>query len=239
MGNLRFGFHPVREMLRHRPQDVAEVRSSAQDGKRRREIEGLCGSRGISLRFVSAAELDALAGGGTHNGFCALLEVATGVPSGSTGATRDPDLLLLLEDVQDPRNLGAILRVAEGAGVGRVMIRDRGSAPISPAAVKTSAGAAEWIDVERIVNPSQTIERLRADGFWIYGAAAEGEAPWSLDLTGKVVLCLGGEENGLRRRTRESCDALVGLPMRGRVDSLNVATAAAALLYDAVRQRLL
>ena len=91
--------------------------------------------------------------------------------------------------------------------------------------------------VDRITNTAQELARLKQDGFWIYGAAEGGVPPWQLDLSGKVAFCLGGEEKGLRQRTRELCDGLVGLPMRGRVESLNVATAAAALLYEAVRQR--
>ena len=150
----------------------------------------------------------------------------------------DPGLVVLVEDVQDPRNLGALLRVCEGAGVGRVLIRDRGSAPLSPAVVKTSAGAAEWLAVERITNSAQAIQRLKAEGSWVYAVAAGGEPPWEVDLTGQVALCFGGEEKGLRRRTRELCDRTLGLPMRGRVESLNLATAAAAILYEAVRQRL-
>ncbi|HBL29158.1 MAG TPA: 23S rRNA (guanosine(2251)-2'-O)-methyltransferase RlmB, partial [Acidobacteria bacterium] len=173
------------------------------------------------------------------------LEAASGVPAAEVRAaavaagegSADPGLVVLLEDVQDPRNLGAVLRVCEGAGVGRVLIRDRGAAPISPTVVKTSAGAAEWLAIERIPNTAQGLERLKAEGFWVYGTDAEGVPPWTLDLTGKVVLCLGGEEKGLRARTRQLCDHMIGLPMRGRVGSLNIATAAAAVLYDAVRQR--
>jgi 23S rRNA (guanosine2251-2'-O)-methyltransferase len=149
----------------------------------------------------------------------------------------DPDLLVLLEDVQDPRNLGAVLRVCEGAGTGRVLIRDRGAAPVSPTVVKTSAGAAEWLSIERIPNTAQSLERLKDEGFWVYGTDAAGVPPWEVDLTGKVVLCFGGEEKGLRSRTRQICDRMIGLPMRGRVGSLNISTAAAAVLYEAVRQR--
>lgn len=227
-----YGFHPIREALRHRPHEVREVWIAARRGRRRDEIESLCRRHGIEARSVDPARLDERAQG-VHNGFGATVRAAERAdrPSG------DPDLLVLLEDVQDPRNLGAILRVCEGAGVGRVLVRDRGSAPVGATAVKTSAGAAEWLDVERVTNSTQEILRLRDAGYWIYGADADGEPPWAHDLTGKVVLVLGGEGSGLRRRTRESCDALVGLPMRGRVESLNVATAAAALLYDAVRQR--
>jgi 23S rRNA (guanosine2251-2'-O)-methyltransferase len=150
----------------------------------------------------------------------------------------DPDLVVLLEDVQDPRNLGAVLRVCEGAGVGQVLIRDRGSAPITPAVAKTAAGASEWLSIERITNSAATLEALKKAGYWAYGSDPAGEPPWRLDLTGKVVLCFGGEEKGLRVRTRNLCDATIGLPMRGRLDSLNIATAAAAILYEALRQRL-
>lgn len=149
----------------------------------------------------------------------------------------DLELQVLLEDVQDPRNLGALIRVCEGAGVGQLWVRDRGSSPISSTVAKTSAGAVEWLSIERVVNSTRQIEELKEQGFWIYGAAPDGVPPWELDLSGRVLLCLGGEGTGLRRRTLEACDARVGLPMRGRLESLNVATAASALLYEAVRQR--
>ena len=149
----------------------------------------------------------------------------------------DPSFVVLAEDIQDPRNLGALLRVCEGAGVGRVLVRDRGSAPLSATAVKTSAGASEWLTVERIGSSAQRLEQLKKEGYWIYGLAAGGELPWSVDLTGPVVLCVGGEEDGLRQLTQERCDRLIGLPMQGHVSSLNLATAAAAVLYEAVRQR--
>ncbi len=145
--------------------------------------------------------------------------------------------MVLLEDIQDPRNFGALLRVFEGAGVGRVLVRDRGSAQVSPVVVKTSAGAAEWLAVERVTNTANEVERLKAEGFWIYGADQRGDPPWQVDLTGKVLLCFGGEAKGLRRRTRKLCDRLLGLPMRGRIASLNVSAAAAAVVYEAVRQR--
>ena len=99
------------------------------------------------------------------------------------------------------------------------------------------AGAEQWLAVERVTNTAATLRELKRDGFWVYGAAQDGIPPWELDLTGKVVLCIGGESRGLRRLTRETCDALVGLPMRGRVESLNLATAAAAILFEVVRQR--
>ena len=227
-----FGFHPIRELLRHRPHEVVEVWCSARPGKRRAEIEGLCSRHRIAFKPVPAARLEQLAEAKTHNGFAATVRGAS-----SAGEGADPELLVLVEDIQDARNLGALLRVCEGVGVGKVLIRDRGSAPLTAGAVKTSAGAAEWQAFERITNSAQEIERLQKEGFWVYGADASGEPPWQIDLTGKILLCIGGEADGLRERTRKCCDGLIGLPMRGKVESLNLATAAAALLYDAVRQR--
>lgn len=206
---------------------------AARPGKRRQEIEDLCARHHVAFEAVASGDLDPLAAAGVHNGFVAYLAEEAEPESGAA----DPDLWVLVEDVQDPRNLGALLRVCEGAGVAKVLIRDRGSAPLSPAVIKTSAGAAEWLPVERVVNSARTIEGLKKEGFWVYGADAGGEAPWDVDLKGKVLLCIGGEENGLRQHTREACDRLLGLPMRGQVESLNLSTAAAALLYEAVRQR--
>jgi 23S rRNA (guanosine2251-2'-O)-methyltransferase len=230
-----YGYHPVREALRHRPHEVARVLVTAgRGGGRRREIAELCRRRGVELAEVGEAELVRVAGK-AHNGFAAELDAAASVDA---GARPDPELVVLVEDVQDPRNLGALLRVCEGAGVGRVAVRDRGSAPLSPAAAKTSAGASEWLPVERITNSAQEIARLKEAGFWVYAVAAGGQPPWEIDLTGQVALAFGGEAKGLRRRTREVCDAVIGLPMRGRLESLNLATAAAAVLYEAVRQRI-
>jgi 23S rRNA (guanosine2251-2'-O)-methyltransferase len=229
---LIYGFHPVRETLRHRPQNVVRVFVAVRGGSRREEIVGLCSRSEVPLTELASAELSKRVQG-VHNGFAAEVERRSAPAVGG-----DPKLVVLLEDVQDPRNLGALLRVCEGAGVGRVLIRDRGSAPLSPTVRKTSVGASEWLSIDRIANSANAIQTLKKDGYWIYGADAAGVAPWELDLSGPVVLCLGGEERGLRRRTRELCDGLVGLPMRGRVESLNVATAASALLYEAVRQRL-
>lgn len=228
--SLIYGFHPVREALERRPDQVSEVLlARGRGGGRRSELERMARGHGIPIREVEVGLLDQ--GGVVHNGVAARVH-ALRAPSGG-----DPELLVLLEDVQDPRNLGALLRVCEGAGVGRVLVRHRGSAPISATAVKASAGAAEWMAIERFTNTAQVLARLKRDGFWVFGAAPAGELVWDCELTGKVVLCLGGEHKGLRARTLELCDRLVSLPMYGHVASLNVATAASALVYEALRQR--
>jgi len=231
-----YGFHPVREALRHRAGEIARVLVERGRGDgRRQEIADLCRQAGVELREVDAAALDAAQS--VHNGFAAEPRPARSASGARKERSGDANLVVLVEDVQDPRNLGALLRVCEGAGVGRVLVRDRGSAALSPTAVKASAGASEWVAIERVVNSARTLEDLKQEGFWIYGAAQGGEPPWKLDLKGKVALCFGGEEKGLRQLTRERCDKLVGLPMRGQVGSLNLSTAAAAILYEAVRQR--
>ncbi|HEX3125698.1 MAG TPA: RNA methyltransferase, partial [Thermoanaerobaculia bacterium] len=204
MINFVYGYHPVREVLRHRPQEIVRVFVSAtRTGKRRDEVEELCRRHHVAFEVVPDRVLAERAGP-AHNGMAAEVQAT----KTSTGGG-DLELVVLLEDVQDPRNLGALLRVCEGAGVGRVLIRDRGSAPVSPTAAKTSAGASEWLEIERISNTAVEVERLKEDGYWIYGTDAGGEPPWDIDLKGKVVLCFGGEEKGLRARTRQICDRMI------------------------------
>lgn len=235
MSSMIYGYHPLREALRHRPHEIVRVLvGKGRRGERRRRVEELCRRHGVQLQIVREEELNRLSRG-VHNGFVAeMVEDTTVTPV----AGQDLELIVLIEDVQDPRNLGAILRICEGAGVGRVLIRDRGTAPISPAVVKTAAGATEWLDIERVVNTASTIDTLKKEGYWVYGTDPGGLPPWQIDLRGKVVLCFGGESKGLRARTRKICDELIGLPMRGEVQSLNVSAAAAAVLFEAIRQRL-
>jgi 23S rRNA (guanosine2251-2'-O)-methyltransferase len=234
---LIYGYHPVREALLHRPQSIDRVLvARRRSDPKRQEIEHLCRRHEVKLVSTSTDEISKIADG-VHNGLVAEVREEQGALESTVSDNADAGLIVLLEDVQDPRNLGALLRVCEGTGVGRVLIRDRGSAPISPAVSKTAAGAAEWLAIERMTNSFNALDELKKEGYWIYGAVAGGQAPWTFDLSGKVVLCLGGEEKGLRDRTRKACDGLVSLPMKGHVDSLNVATAAAAILYEIVRQR--
>jgi 23S rRNA (guanosine2251-2'-O)-methyltransferase len=180
---LIHGYHPVREALRHRPHEVRRVVvAQGRGGVKRDKIQALADRHRVPVEEAPRPELDKMARGGTHNGFLAEMaknaEPAAGQtalsPSAGSGGG-DPNLIVLLEDVQDPRNLGAVLRVCEGAGVGRVLIRDRGSAPITATVVKTSAGAAEYLGLERITNSAATMARLKDDGYWIYGAAGDEE----------------------------------------------------------------
>jgi 23S rRNA (guanosine2251-2'-O)-methyltransferase len=185
---------------------------------------------------TSGEELERLCGSPDHQGIVAEVDP---YPYGDPrGMLREGALLVALDQVQDPRNLGAVCRSAEFAGAAGVVIPDRRSASITPATCKASAGAVEHLEVAHVRNLSDWLAEAKEKGFWIWGADAEADqSPWSTDLTGSTVLVLGGEGKGLRPRVAESCDGLVALPQLGKVDSLNVSAAATALLFEAVRQR--
>ncbi len=147
-------------------------------------------------------------------------------------------LIVALDQVQDPRNLGAVCRSAEVAGAAGVVVPDRRSAEVTPAACKASAGAVEHLSIARVGNLADWLAEAKQANFWIWGADADADqTPWSVDLTGPTVLVLGGEGKGIRPRVASACDGLVAFPQRGKVDSLNVSAAATALLFEAVRQR--
>lgn len=147
-------------------------------------------------------------------------------------------LIVALDQVQDPRNLGAVCRSAEVAGAAAVVVPERRSAEVTAVACKASAGAVEHLRVAQVRNLADWLGDAKQAGFWIWGADAEAEsAPWGVDLSGSAVLVMGGEGKGLRPRVAAACDGLIALPQRGRIDSLNVAAAATALLFEAVRQR--
>jgi len=146
--------------------------------------------------------------------------------------------LILLDEINDPHNLGAILRTSDAAGAHGVVIPRRRSAPLTPTVAKSSAGAIEYVPVARVANMPQTIETLKKQGLWIVGADPEGaELYWDARLEGPLGLVIGGEDKGLGRLVKERCDTLVRLPMSGRVNSLNASVAAALLAYEVVRQR--
>ncbi len=184
-----------------------------------------------------AEELERLCGSPDHQGVVAEVD---SYPYGDPGAMlrREGSLLVALDQVQDPRNLGAVCRSAEFAGAAGVVIPERRSAAVTAVTCKTSAGAVEHLEVAHVRNLADWLAEAKEAGFWIWGADAEAEqAPWGADLTGSTVLVLGGEGKGLRPRVASACDGLIALPQRGQVESLNVSAAATALLFEALRQR--
>lgn len=184
-----------------------------------------------------AGELERLCGSPDHQGVVAEVE-----PYPYAGAVEllgvEDALLVALDQVQDPRNLGAVARSAEAAGAAGLVIPERRSATVTAVACKASAGAVEHLPIAHVRNLADWLGEAKEAGFWIWGADAEAkQAPWDIDLSGPTVLVLGGEGKGLRPRVASACDGIVALPQRGKIESLNVSAAAAALLFEAVRQR--
>jgi 23S rRNA (guanosine2251-2'-O)-methyltransferase len=238
------GFHAVTTLLRHRPEDVVElyVDRQRQDARMRSLLERaqLAGVRAVP---VDSARLDAIAGGGRHQGVVAFVAAQARTRSleevlDALDPTR-PALFLVLDGVQDPHNLGACLRVADGAGVDAVIAPKDRAAGLSAAAVKVASGAADTVPYVTVTNLARALRTLKEAGVWVVGASGEAQKSlYECDLAGPVAWVLGAEGEGLRRLTRELCDELVRIPMLGAVESLNVSVAAGVCLYETVRRRL-
>jgi 23S rRNA (guanosine2251-2'-O)-methyltransferase len=241
-GEWIYGLHVVRAVLLRRPDRVRAIRAAAtRDDPRLREIETLAAQNRIAVQRVNPEALRQQFGDVTHQGVAAEVsppqmwnedDLLTALQINATA------LLLVLDGVQDPHNLGACLRTADACGALAVIVpRDR-AAQLTAVVRKVAAGAAETTPVVSVTNLARTLKLLKDAGVWIIGAATEAQQGASAaDLKGPVALVLGAEGAGLRRLTRESCDALVRLPNLGAVESLNVSVAAGMLLYEAVRQR--
>ena len=230
------GFHAVEEAVRASPRRVewALFDESRRD-RRSGELKRICRDAGVALRYGTRAALDRLAR--NHQGVVARLAAAElstqeEILAGPAGAR----LLILLDDVQDPHNLGAVLRVADAAGA-KVVVHDRGSAPLSETVARVSAGAASRVPLLRAGNLRRFLDDAKKDGFFAVGLDERGEDFYSLDLKGDIVLVLGAEGKGIRMLVREGCDVVARLPMAGQIASLNVSTAAAAAAFEAIRQR--
>jgi len=186
--------------------------------------------RGVQFKEVSGGDLEHLAGSPDHQGVCA--DAGDYPYADAAGLLQDPNALdVVLDEVQDPRNLGAVARVAETAGAAGLVIPERRAAQVTPVVCKTSAGAVEHLPVARVRNIADYLASARGAGAWIYGADASGIPYTQPDYSGRKVLVLGSEGRGLRPRVANACDQLIALPVRGKVESLNVSTAAAALVY--------
>jgi 23S rRNA (guanosine2251-2'-O)-methyltransferase len=237
-----YGLHPVEEALKagRRRFDHVLVAQERHDA-RLEQLVALCRQSGVRVRQESREQLSLTAQTPAHQGvvalvhpqeFLAIEDLYAPLPS---GAAR---LLLALDGVEDPQNLGALLRVADGAGVDGVVLTERRSAPLSPVAVKASAGAAEHLRIARVVNLVRALEELKKQNLWIIGLDERGQSDYDqFDLTGNCVLVLGREGAGLHDLVRKTCDHLLRIPMAGGVSSLNVSAAGAVVLYEAFRQR--
>ena len=235
------GFHAVIAALEDgatKPREVL-LAQHRQDERSRRVAE-LAREAGIPLRLVPKSELDLAAPELRHQGVLAAMPAPEFSGEDALDLPATPDaLLLVLDGVQDPHNLGACLRTAEAAGAAAVIVPKDRAAGLSPVARKVAAGAAERVPVITVTNLARTLKRLQDLGYWVTGLAGEAEASlFEADLSGPRVLVLGAEGEGLRRLTREHCHQLIRIPMEGKAESLNVSVAAAICLYEAVRQRI-
>ncbi|MDR1858518.1 MAG: 23S rRNA (guanosine(2251)-2'-O)-methyltransferase RlmB [Treponema sp.] len=238
------GFHAIEERIRS---SKAEGRSCgplllAKAGPRARELVDLAVSCKVRVDRVGTFELDRLAS--DNRGIALQVEdIARDNPSlsmeefiGGIGE-RENALVLILDDITDPHNYGAILRCCDQFGVDLVISRNRRNARHAEVISKTSAGAVSWVPQAEIPNLVRAAEQLKDAGFWIYGTDMHGEPAYTKDLRGRVALAMGSEGAGISRLLREHCDGMVGIPSSGRIDSLNVSVAAGVLLYEVRRQR--
>lgn len=242
-GQPLFGRNPVLELLRAGSRRVEEIAILSEGrGPALHDLLNLARRQGVKISFRTRDQLTAIAGVPHHQGvvarvagasYCSLADLLE-IPA-SRG---EAPFFVALDQVQDPRNLGAVLRSAEVTGVHGVIVPKHHAAGLTGAAAKSAMGAAELVPVARETNMVQALEELKKQGVWTVGAVPTGgKIPWEMDLTGPLCLVLGGEGEGLRPLVARSCDFLASLPMRGRLGSLNVSAAAAVLCYEVLRQR--
>jgi 23S rRNA (guanosine2251-2'-O)-methyltransferase len=234
---LIYGINAVTEALRAGRLTALRVSKRADD--RMRAVIALAGQRGISIRRVDSDELDRVAAGAAHQGVIGDLKAAREYDVADlVRAAAPPALLLVLDGIEDPQNVGAILRTADAAGAHGVIRQTRRSAPLGSAAGKASAGAIAHVKIADVVNIARALEELKELGVWTVGLASDAPLSYDqLDLTTPTALVVGAEGSGLRRLVRERCDFLMKIPMLGHLASLNVSVAAGIALFEAVRQR--
>ena len=267
-GNVKGEQRPVKRLARHKkPVDAPELSEDLVAGRNAvmevlkgsrsvnrllvangssegsmREIIALAKEKGINIQFYDRSKLDAMAPGIRHQGVLAqvppvqyaeledILQIARD--------RNEPPFIVLLDELEDPHNLGAILRTADAAGVHGVLIPKHRSCPLSATVAKTSAGAVEHVPVARIGNMVQTIKKLKKEGLWVAAADMDGTDYYDTDLTGSLLLVIGSEGQGVGRLIKEQCDFVVRIPMVGKVNSLNASVAGSILMYEAMKQRI-
>jgi len=242
-GELLFGIHSIDAALTHDPTNILELYFEANsENPRVRELSDRARELGLKPHARDKAALDRMTGGARHQGAVARYKAppprSESDLAGLVEQAGNDALLLVLDGVTDPHNLGACLRSAEGAGVTAVIVPKDKAAGITPTVRTASAGAADRIAFFAVTNLARTLKNLKQQGVWLAGLA--GDAPqdfYRLDLKGPLAIVMGSEGEGMRRLTRESCDYLAHIPMRGSVESLNVSVATGVALFEALRQR--
>ena len=236
-----FGFHAVGVRLKTAPASVIEVYVDAtRRDARMKQFLGRAAEAGVRVIEADGARLAKLAGGVGHQGVVARVQAIEAARSldDLLDELRDPPLLLVLDGVTDPHNLGACLRVADGAGVHAVIAPKDHAAGINATVAKVASGAAETVPYFMVTNLARTLNELKERNIWVIGTSDQAtQTLYQADLKGPVALVLGAEGDGMRQLTAKTCDQLVSIPMRGAVESLNVSVASGVCLYEALRQR--
>jgi 23S rRNA (guanosine2251-2'-O)-methyltransferase len=229
------GIHPVGEALRAGRALERVLVARGVGGPRMQELIELARRAGTPVRFEPRAALDRLAGTPAHQGVVAL---GAAKPYAELDDVAGADLVVLLDGVEDPHNLGAIVRTAHAAGAGGIVIPERRAASLTDVAAKAAAGALEHLPVARVANLNRALEELKRRGFWIYGLDERGTTDYDqVDFASPTALVLGGEGKGLHEQVRQHCDVLVRIPVAGRISSLNVSVAAGVVLFEWARRR--
>src|SRR5205809_7100897 len=239
MTNRICGIHSLYEALAsgRLPIERIHIAREAHSGKLKAILD-LARERNIPVRREEPYVLDRIAKGSAHQGVVAIT-AALSYANFEVLFERDRPLIVVLDGVEDPHNLGAVIRTAKACNISGILVPERHSAPLTATVVKASAGASAYVPIVRVKNLVNGIEELKQRGVWSVGIDPDGTQEWTdFDYTGSVALVFGGEHRGLRRLVREHCDALVRLPMLGKIASLNISVAAGVVLYEVVRQRL-
>jgi 23S rRNA (guanosine2251-2'-O)-methyltransferase len=236
---ILYGLHPVEEALRSgsRKFDHVCVARERNDPRLRSVIDA-CRESGVRVRQESKDELTRLAKTADHQGVVAIVRAREFLELEDLFEGPKPRLLLALDGIEDPQNLGALLRTADASGVDGVVVTERRAAPLSAVAVKASAGAAEHVRIARVVNLVRALEQIKERNIWCVGLDERGASNYDeYDFTSNTVIVLGREGDGLHDLVRRTCDHLLRIPMAGRVSSLNVSAAGAVVMFEAARQR--
>lgn len=231
------GRNAVSELIKtDREMDKVLVENGLRDGESKKLLSALRESR-CKVQFCDRAIMDKEAGGSRHQGFIAFVSDYEYCSLEDLIKADGDRLIVLLDGVLDPHNLGSIIRVCECAGADGLVITKHRSASVTDTVMRISEGGANHLKIARVTNLNDAIDTLKERGYWVTGAELGGEDLYSADLTGNLALVIGGEDSGIKRLTRERCDRLVQIPMRGKVNSLNASVACGVVVFEAMRQR--
>ncbi len=234
------GRNPVIEVLKNK-EDVEKILVLRGDLKGSiNKIIGIAKDKGIKIQEVNQKTLDEISEGESHQGVAAVISPFkySSVEDILAYAKEreEAPFIIILDEIEDPHNLGAITRSAECAGAHGIIIPERRSASVNQTVYSSSAGAIEYMKIAKVTNITQTIKKLKDEGIWVYGADMDGETYYKSNLTGSVALVIGNEGKGISKLVRENCDVILSIPMKGKISSLNASNAASILMYEVLKQ---